>query len=227
MRRLIVPLIFGFVGTAILLTFGAWQTRRLVWKQAVLAEIDDRLQAASVALPKTPDPVADRFLSVTASGQITTDELHVLVSVKKVGPGYRVVSAFETEGRRILLDRGFIFTPLKDAPRPAVQATIIGNLHWPNEVDSYTPDNDLAKNIWFSRDVAAMAKALNTEPVLLIARQTSENTPAVTPLPVDSAGIPNDHLQYAVTWFGLAAVWVIMTLYFLWRQRAPKKGKET
>lgn len=231
MRRLILPLIFGIVGTAILVSLGTWQLRRMVWKETILAEIDARITDLPVAVPANPDPITDRFLPVTASGVIkgnaTGEELHVLVSVKKVGPGYRIISAFETDGRRILLDRGFIFTPHKDDVRPEVTATISGNLHWPDEIDSYTPDNDLAKNIWFSRDVATMAKALNAEPVLLIARQTSENDPAVTPLPVDSAGIPNDHLQYVVTWFGLAAVWVIMTLYYLWRQRAPKESKET
>lgn len=228
LRRFILPLIFGIVGTAILASLGTWQVRRLTWKEAILAEIDARIVAAPVALPASPAPETDRFLPVRASGTITQDELHVLVSVKKVGPGYRIISAFETEeGRRILLDRGFVFTPRKDAVRPEVQATITGNLHWPDEIDKYTPDNDIDGNIWFSRDVPTMAKALETEPVLLIARETSENDPSVTPLPVDSAGIPNDHLQYAVTWFGLATVWVIMTLYFMWRQRAPKEGKET
>ena len=227
MRRFILPLIFGIVGTAILMSLGTWQVRRLQWKEAILAEIDARIIAAPIALPVDPDPVKDRFLPVEATGTITQDEVHVLVSVKKVGPGYRIISAFETEGRRILLDRGFIFTPDKDVKRPAVQATIAGNLHWPEEIDSYPPDNDLKNNIWFSRDVDTMAKALKTEPVLLIARTTSEKNPPVSPLPVDSAGIPNDHLQYVVTWYGLAAVWVIMTLYYMWRQRAPKEGKET
>lgn len=222
-----MPLIFGLVGTAILVSLGNWQVRRLHEKEAFLAEIDARIDDSPVALPTKPDPVNDRFLPVTATGTITKDELHVLVSVKKVGPGYRIISAFETKGRRILLDRGFIFTPHKDAKRPSVEATISGNLHWPDEIDSYTPDNDLVKNIWFSRDVETMAKALKTEPILMIARTTSEIDPPVTPLPVDSAGIPNDHLQYVVTWYGLAAVWVIMTLYYMWRQRAPKEGIET
>ncbi len=228
LRRLILPLIFGIVGTAILVGLGTWQVQRLMWKEAILSEIDARIVDAPVAIPANPDPEADRFLPVRASGTITQDELHVLVSVKKIGPGYRVISAFETDtGRRILVDRGFIFTPDKNAERPQVRATITGNLHWPDEIDSYTPDNDVDGNIWFSRDVPAMAAALKTEPVLLIMRETSENDPLVTPLPVDSAGIPNDHLQYAVTWFGLATVWVIMTLYFMWRQRAPKEGNET
>jgi surfeit locus 1 family protein len=38
---------------------------------------------------------------------------------------------------------------------------------------------------------------------------------------VDTAGIPNDHLEYAVTWFALALVWLGMTAYFLRRPERP------
>ena len=216
MSRLIVPLIFGIVGTAILVSLGNWQVRRLAEKEAYLSAIDARIADAPVMLPMSPNPAEDRFLPVEVSGTYTDQELHVLVSVKKVGPGYRIISAFETDtGRRVMIDRGFIFTPRKNDTRYIGPATVTGNLHWPDEHDSYTPDNDLTGNIWFAREVADMAKALQTEPVLVIARQSSENDTSVSPLPVDSSGIPNDHLQYIVTWYGLAIVWVAMTLYYL------------
>lgn len=216
MSRLIVPLIFGIVGTAILVSLGNWQVRRLAEKAAYLSAIDARIADAPVMLPMSPNPEEDRFLPIEVSGTYTDQELHVLVSVKKVGPGYRIISAFETDsGRRVMIDRGFIFTPYKNDQRYTGPATVTGNLHWPDEHDSYTPDNDLTGNIWFAREVADMAKALQTEPVLVIARQSSENDTSVSPLPVDSSGIPNDHLQYIVTWYGLAIVWVAMTLYYL------------
>ena len=224
MRRLILPLFFGIVGTAILLWLGTWQVQRLAWKESVLAEIDARFGAEPVELPRLPDPEQDRFLPVRATGLITDQELHVLASSRDTGAVYRIISAFETtDGRRVLLDRGWVRTPQKDATRPPVEAEVTGNLHWPDEIDSYTPENDLSKNIWFARDVATMAAALKTEEILIVARQTSETNPLVTPMPVTSTGIPNDHLQYAVTWYGLALVWVIMTLYYLRRMRTQKK----
>ncbi|MGR3839403.1 MAG: SURF1 family cytochrome oxidase biogenesis protein, partial [Cognatishimia sp.] len=60
-------------------------------------------------------------------------------------------------------------------------------------------------------------------PILVVLSKTSETDPAVTPMPVTSAGIPNDHLNYAVTWYGLALVWLVMTLYYLRRMRAKHK----
>jgi surfeit locus 1 family protein len=219
-KRMIFPFLLGLVGAVILVSLGTWQLQRLSWKAGIIAEIEARIGAAPVAVPANPDPVRDRFLPVTATGTITDAELDVLVSVKNVGPGYRIISAFETEdGRRILLDRGFVADARKGDPRPAVEATVTGNLHWPEEVDSFTPAPDLRRNIWFARDVPAMADALETEPVMIILRDTTEPDPAVTPLPVDSAGIPNDHLEYAITWFGLAIVWVGMTAFLLWRIR--------
>jgi len=222
-RRLFLPLFFGILGTAVLLWLGTWQMQRLAWKEAILAEIDARIADAPMAVPATPDPEQDRYLPVKAEGFVTTDEIHLLASSKQTGAIYRVVSVFESEGRRLMLDRGWIKPEDKDTPRDGFNATIIGNLHWPDEIDSYTPAPDLTANIWFARDVAAMAAALGTEPVLIVQRETTENNADVTPFPVTSSGIPNDHLQYAVTWYGLALVWIVMTLYYLRRMRTREK----
>ncbi|MEX0316676.1 MAG: SURF1 family protein [Ruegeria sp.] len=222
MRRILFLLIFGLAGLAVLLSLGTWQVRRLAWKEALLAEIDTRIDGDSLALPAAPDANTDRYLPVTMSGEMLPGEIHVLVSVKHVGPGYRIIAPFRTDGRTILVDRGFVRTEAKTSPRTVGAMQIAGNIHWPDEIDGYTPDPDLGGNIWFARDVPALAEALETEPVLLIARNRTD--PDITPLPVDTAGIPNDHLNYAVTWFGLALVWAAMTAYFLWRSRAKAES---
>jgi len=220
--RLLIPLIFGIVGTAVLVSLGIWQLQRLNWKEGVIAQIDARIGDAPVALPATATEAADEYLPVQISGRFTDREIDVLTSLKGIGPGYRVITAFQTDdGRRILVDRGFILQTDKAAARPPVEAVITGNLLWPDETDGFTPDPDLAANIWFARHLPAMAANLKTEEILVVARQTTETDSPVTPLPVDSAGIANNHLEYVITWFGLAIVWVLMTGYFLWRQRRP------
>ena len=218
MTRFLAPLLIGLIGAAVLGSLGVWQVQRLTWKEGVLADIEARSQGAPVAVPATPDPDADRYLPVEATGTITGDEVHVLVSTRDTGAAFRVIAAFETEeGRRLMLDRGIVRTEAKTAPRPATEATVTGNLHWPDEIDGFTPEPDLAANIWYARDLPALADALDAEPVLIVLRGSSETDPPVTPLPVTATGIPNDHLEYAVTWFGLAAVWVLMT--FVWIRR--------
>lgn len=217
MARYIAALIFGAGGIAILLSLGFWQVQRLAWKTDILNEIDARIVAAPVDLPVEPDPAKDRYLPVVVDGSLTGQELHVLFSLKGKGPGYRVISVLESDGRRVLVDRGYIPTDQKETARPAGRVTVTGNLYWPEEVDKYTPAPDATRQIWFARDVPAMAEQLGTEPVLIVAREATDAL--VEPVPVDSATIPNDHLQYAITWFLLAAVWLGMTGFLLWRIR--------
>ena len=221
MRRTLFLLIIGLGGAGILISLGVWQVKRLAWKEAILADIDARIVAEPVALPAAPDAAQHAYLPVAESGEIIAEEIHVLVSQKDIGAGYRVIAPFVlSDGRRILLDRGFILTTDKDGARGTETATVSGNLQWPQETDGFTPEPDLDSNIWFARDVPGMAAALKTEPVLLVARAVTPEDKSITPLPVETAAIPNDHLQYAITWFSLAAIWLAMSLYFLRRRRA-------
>ncbi len=217
-RRMIAPLLFGLVGAAILLGLGQWQLHRKTWKEGVLAGISARLNDAPVPLPAAPDPVADLYLPVQVAGQFTGDDLDVLASRKEIGAGFRVIAAFETvEGRRILVDRGFVTDAARGLPRMAGEETIIGTLHWPRETDRFTPPPDAEAGMWFARDVPAMAEALHTEPVLVVAR--SDTGDGIEPIPVGTEGIANNHLVYAITWFSLAVVWLGMTGLLLWRIR--------
>jgi surfeit locus 1 family protein len=226
MRRFLFPLVAGLGGAAILVSLGIWQLQRLEWKQGVLAEIEARIAADPVAVPSNPDPQADRYLPVRATGTTGDRELHVLVSDRTLGAGFRIVTAFETEtGRRLLLDRGFVPDEAKDAPRPPTKLIVIGNLHWPDERDRFTPADDVAGNWWFARDVGRMAAALDTEPALIVARATEPPQEGIRPMPVGTEGIPNNHLGYAVQWFGLAAVWLGMTALFI-RRKTARAGRE-
>lgn len=220
MRRILIPLIFGFGGFAILAGLGAWQLQRLAWKESILAEMNALLADEPRTLTQATDPMYVRFAPIRMSGRTTGDEVHVLQSTGQ-GAGYRLISAFEAEdGQRILLDEGFIASAEKDAARAPRDLTVLGNLHWPDDTDSYTPAPDREKNIWYGRDVVAISEALQTQPVFVVLREVEVGEAVAVPLPLDTSGIPNDHLGYAVQWFGLAAVWLGMTLYLLWRTRS-------
>jgi surfeit locus 1 family protein len=223
MRRLLVPLLFGIMGCAVLVSLGLWQVQRLAWKEGLLEEIDARILAAPVALPASLDVGKDRYLPVRVVGRTLAREIDVLVSTKEQGAGFRIISAFETDdGRVIMVDEGYVRQTEKDVPRPSVDMVVTGNVHWPDEVDRFTPERDLDAGIWFARDVPAMASHLEAEPVLVIARTITGTDARATPLPVTTEGIPNSHLGYAVQWFGLALVWAGMTAFFVWRMQRRK-----
>ena len=222
MRRYLFPLLLGLGGIAILLSLGIWQVRRLQWKETLLATINGRLSAAPVDLATlaTPDPVKDRYQAVITTGTTAGQGLMVLSGRKDGGAGYEVIDALTTTtGRRVLIDMGFVPDADRARLRPARTLTVTGNLDWPAEVDSYTPAPDLTANVWFARDVSVMAEKLQTEPVLVVLRTSEPDDPSILPTPVDTSGIPNDHLGYAITWFSLAAAWAGMTAYLLWRIR--------
>lgn len=219
MSRALFLFLIGLGGAAILISLGIWQVQRLAWKQGVIADINARIVAAPVDLPPSPDPVTDSYLPVTVEGTFGARYLRVLVSQKDIGAGYRIISPMTVGDRRIMIDRGFISTDQVLAAAPVTATTVVGNLQWPQETDGYTPAPDMAGNIWFARDVDAMAAALDTQAILVVARAVADTTAQPTPMPVDTTRIPNDHLQYAITWFSLAAIWAAMSLYFV-RRRA-------
>jgi len=226
LKRLAFIVFVAVLGTGVLLSLGKWQMDRLAWKEAILQDIIIRISATPQSIPQTPDPEGDRYLSVLATGTIEHSDVRVLASRKHIGAGYRIISPFVTNGRRILLDRGFIKTDAPLTPPPESQVEVVGNLHWPEDADQYTPEPDIKNNIWFAREVSDLAQHFDTEPILIIASNITPATAHIAPLPVDTAGIPNDHLQYAITWFSLAAVWTIMSFAFLWNTRHRTEGKD-
>jgi surfeit locus 1 family protein len=218
MRRVIFLAVVGGLGLVALLSLGIWQMQRLTWKENILSTIETRIAAEPVPLPDAPTIEADRYRAVTLSGEIEPEELHVFWVTEAQGAGYRVISPFVTDtGRRILVDRGYIRARDKDGTRPTGAADLTGNLLWPDEGDWTTPPPEEDTNILYARDIAYMSDRLNTEPLLVVVRAGAEDP---TPLPVSTEGIPNNHLQYVITWFSLALIWAAMTAAFLLRTRA-------
>jgi len=225
-KRMIAPLIFGVAGVAMLLSLGVWQLQRLDQKLAIIAAIEARMVSEPVPVPENANKNDHNYLRVFANGNLSGDEIHVLTSLKFEGPGYRVVSRLARDGGAILTDIGFIPVEDKNKARPKGPVRVFGNLLWPNEIDpSFTPEPDLAKNIWFARDLPEMARVLQASPILIVAERVEylidgawQPLAAASPLPV-TTNIPNDHLEYAITWFSLVLVWIGMTGYLLWRIR--------
>ena len=218
LRNTIFALVLGLAGAGVLIGLGVWQMQRLVWKEGIIAGAEAMIASAPIPLPAVPDPATDRYRAVSVTGAFTGEEAHVLTSTREAGPGFLVVAAYVTEdGRRILIDRGFVPETEKTTPRPARTVEVTGNLNWPDDVTGSTPPYDATRAIWYGRDLTGIAGLLQTEPVLIITR--SDTGDGITPQPVTVAGFRNNHWQYAVTWFSLAAVWLGMTVFLLWRIR--------
>lgn len=222
MRRYLAPLVVGILGCAVLIQLGLWQLDRRDWKEGLLAEIVEGINAPPVPLPDQIDP-SMKYLPVMVSGTTTGAEIDVLSHTREQGAGYQIVSRFITDdGRAILVDRGFVPQQMRRVERPPVRLQITGNLHWPQDASASTPAPNLDENIWFARDVEQMAAALDTLPVLVVASFVQGDNQGARPIPVAVEGIPNNHLSYAIQWFLIAATWAVMTLALIWRIRQRK-----
>ena len=231
-RRLAAPILIGVVGVTVLCFLGAWQVQRLAEKELLIAGIEKQMASDPVALPDEVDPDRDRLLHVAVKGRLGRREIHVLTSLKPHGPGFRIITPMEiapdghTVERRIMVDLGYVPERMKSIferggtvrlQKRLFHDQVRGFLYWPNETDSFTPPPDEERRMWFARDVAAMAEHLDTEPVLLIAAEHPDgDIPKALP---PAANLPNRHLEYALTWFGLAVVWAVMSIYWLRTER--------
>jgi surfeit locus 1 family protein len=218
------------IGLIVLVSLGAWQLQRLAWKEDLLARV--------AALKSAPPQPLSKVLAQGLKADFTRVEVDCpglakakyleLFSVRDTGAGVRIISACKLAGPAlgsILVDRGFVGDTI--SARPLVDPTdttplhLIGVLRIPDRATFVTPPNEVAANHWYSRNVAAMAQALNVErpaPLFLMA-ETSSNPEwtALTPAPIP-AEISNRHLEYALTWFGLAAALAGVYVAVLWKK---------
>jgi surfeit locus 1 family protein len=206
------------VALLILLALGTWQLQRLAWKRELMA----RVEALQSARPRPLEPVLDGLaqgadadftrVTVECPGLAEAPYLE-LYALKDGRAGSRLVSACEAPSRRyrtILVDRGFVADTVSARPPvdPAGRApvAVTGVLRAPEAGSGLAPPNRPSR--WFTRDIPAMAAALQAPapaPLFLMAEtSTNPGWKALEPAPLP-ARISNRHLEYAVTWYGLAA----------------------
>jgi surfeit locus 1 family protein len=223
------------IALAILLGLGVWQLQRLKWKEGLLAHIAALQGAPARPIEAVLDDLAKgrnvdfTRVRLTCPGLGAAPFLE-LYGLKDGAAGSRLVSACPVASlryRTVLVDRGFIADDVNARPpvdRAAVRpAQLTGVLRTPDRPTFVTPKNPAgAAGRWFSRDVPAMGRALGAPqpaPIFLFA-ETSSNPEltALQPAPLP-AEIPNRHLEYALTWFGLAAALAGVYLAVLLRRR--------
>lgn len=210
-------------GFLVLVSLGVWQTKRLAWKETILENISYNLSAEPLLLPTGLKKAEHNYKMVKVEGSIEPRSIFILTPVKGSGAGFRVISPFKLkDGRKILIDRGVIKEEQKSSLETLVQhRLIIGYLFWPNETDYFTPEPNIQRNIWFSRDLEKMASFLGAQPVLLVATENRLDPSIKMQDPIRE--IPNNHLQYAFTWFMMSILWFGMSTYFVYKMKEKKK----
>jgi surfeit locus 1 family protein len=243
----IVPAIAALILLAGLIGLGNWQLQRKVWKEDLIATLDQRLAASPSALPppalwSSLTPATDEYRRVRFSAQFVPEEALVFTSGSAFrpdvsGPGYWVFApARLADGGLVVVNRGFVPEGRQDAATRAAGALgdavdMVGVMRWPEQPNWFTPQAEPAHNLWFVRDPNAMAEAKHWGAVApFFIELESPPPPGGLPQPGPlQVNLPDDHLQYALTWFGLAAALAVSFAFWLrnrWREGtgAPSKS---
>jgi len=199
---------------AILCALGVWQLQRLKWKEALIATVNGHMAAAPVSLDQamamTPDEV--QYRKVALDGRFdNAKEVFVFTTAAGGGPAYHVLTPFTAAGgKTLMVDRGEIPGDLMPpARRVAVEGEthMVGVWRMPDAPGWFTPAPDRTRHVWYARDLAGIAAAQGIRlaaPIVIEADATPNpgGWPKGGQTVVD---FPNNHLSYAITWFGLAA----------------------
>lgn len=236
-RSLLLPGLAALIALAILIGLGTWQLQRKAWKEDLLRQIETRAYGERGTLLPESDWATwradrDEFRKV----QVTGTFMHALEApVYGLAPGtrqgaplqgYYIVTPLKLpSGAIVMINRGFVPTELKDpATRPQAQAmgevTVTGLVRAPEARNAFTPKDEPNRNLWFARDPQAIAEARKLERVapFLIDADATPNPGGWPRGGQTQLTLPNNHLQYAATWFGIALTLIGVFTAFAWKR---------
>ena len=198
---------------------GTWQVHRRTWKLDLIARVDERVGAAASDAPARSewprlDPARDEYRHVRLVGTFDHTRETLVTASTELGYGFWVVTPLRTgDGSVVLVNRGFVPPELRDPSRRregqmAGQVSVTGLLRLSEPGGAFLRRNDPGGHRWYSRDVAAIASARDlgeTAPFFVDADRT--RNPGSNPVGgLTVIDFPNNHLVYALTWYGLAAM---------------------
>jgi surfeit locus 1 family protein len=230
-RSLVWPSVVALGAFIVLIGLGTWQVERLFWKERLIAERQAAVTAEPVALPTSLEAARSLdFHRVRTEGRFLNDrELDLGATSDDGHPGYHIITPLQiADGTVVLINRGFV-PEAKRAPEsraagePTGETSVTGLLRLPptGKPHWFIPDNNAARNYWLYVDISAMAAAAHLDHVLPF-YVDADATPNPGGLPVGGQtpiDLPNNHLQYAITWYALAAALVGIYVVLVRRHR--------
>jgi len=246
-HRRLGPGFWGFIVFMLALTglfvwLGVWQVHRLAEKEALIAQVNRQLTQPPYDLPPagqwgSGDVDTFAWHPVSASGQyVANGTVFVFTSLSEArgrygGPGYWVMTPFAPAGGgTVFVNRGFIpqaaLDTVRAMPLPTGPQTVTGIALAPQQADAFTPAPDTANGIEWVRDpvrLAAMAGIAG--PVFGLTLDAPAGAPGALPQGGETVvEFPNNHLGYALTWFGFALLTPALLAFWIWRQLRPAPG---
>ncbi len=219
------PSVATLAGLLMLLGLGSWQVQRLHWKEGLIAA-----RTAQLAAPAEPLPAAAadwrawdfRKVSVRGSFRHDLEQRFGAFTVEGQFGQHVLTPLVRPDGAAVLVDRGFVpadRAPVEtrrqgETPAPAL-ITGIARYRMGDRPGWFTPANQPRERIWYWYDLAALAQAVGLELLPVVVEADATPNPGGLPLGGQTrVELPNDHLQYAITWYGLAVALVAVYIAF-------------
>ena len=211
--RVFVAGLLAALAIAGLLALGTWQVHRLAWKLNLIAEVDARIHAPAVPAPGPVDwPATDaaraQYRRVRVEGRFLPVAPALVQAVTERGAGWWVLAPIRTpKGFTLLVNRGFVSARVAP-PAPVGDVALTGLLRISEPRGGFLRANDSAHDRWFSRDVAAIAKArhLGVIAPYFVDADAASSAPGGPVGGLTVIVFPNNHLVYALTWYILAVM---------------------
>lgn len=237
-KTIIVSLVLAAV-FATLITLGTWQMQRLEWKENLLANIDQRLTSNPVGMEDVINfaNAGDDFeyQPVSVEGIFDHSKERHFFATHNGFSGYYVYTPFTGDFGTVFVNRGFVPYDFKDAGTrqegqvtDRVLITGLARKMLNEKPSSIVPENDPNANIYYWKDLQSMAQTTGLDfgdPNLLkffIDADETSNPGGFPQGGVTIIDLPNNHLQYAFTWYGLAATLFCIVVIFLFRRKSVK-----
>ncbi len=238
-RALIAPGMAVLAGLAILIGLGEWQLQRMIWKEALISAVATRAHTTPAELPPPDEwarlkPSEYEYAHVRVRGVYDLGHQALVFRAlerargRYAGQGYLVITPLKlASGASVLVNRGFVPIDKKDAAgAPAGEVEVTGLMRASEPRNFFTPPDNPAQGDWYTRDIAAIAADFKLENPAPFSIDADAGAPGELPQGGETIlAFPNNHLEYALTWFGMAlALAAVFAAYALQKLRSDASG---
>ena len=223
----LIPTLMTIPAIILMVGLGVWQLERLAWKEGLIEMRESRMNAAPVTdIAKIKLP-GDTFRRVSVTGTFLHDkEMYLVARSLRGNVGYHITTPLRlADGSIVMVNRGWVPSGRKEASaraegQVAGEVTITGIIRGDDRRGWFTPDNAPHDNTWFtvtSKEMAASSGLDNVRPWHVVADEAKN--PGGFPIGGQRPpALPNNHLQYVITWFSLAATLAVIWFLYHWRK---------